>query len=143
MRQVGRRLGVLAVVVVCVLGSGSCRGAKLHGISGRVSFGGKPVPSGTVTFEPEGAGPGRGPGLVAQIKDGRYSSVPNTGHAGGPHRVRIVGFDGVSTTLDGKPGGMELPTGKLLFAPFETTVELPKTSTTRDFEAPFPAVDAG
>lgn len=133
----GKALRVWTIVVLCVFGAGSCRGAKLHSISGHVTFHGQPVPSGTVTLEPEGAGPG----LVAQIREGRYVSLPNTGHVGGPHHIRIIGFDGIPTTLDDRPDGMELPTGKPLFPPYETIVELPRASTTRDFEVPSPPTD--
>ncbi len=100
-----------------------------------VTFAGKPVPVGTISFEPDSSQGNRGPGSVAQIKDGKYSTG-GKGPTGGPHIVRITGSDGVPSTIDGRPDGMFLPEGKALFAPYETKVDLPKGATTKDFEVP-------
>jgi len=129
-------LGFVGALALFAAGCGSRSGVDLFSLSGSVTFDGKPVPAGTVTFEPDSAKGNRGPGAVAQIKDGRYSTARGTGHTGGQYLVRILGYDGVPTTIDGKPGGMTLPDGKLLFPPYQTTANLPKASAEQNFEVP-------
>lgn len=97
-------------------------------MSGNVTFEGKPVPSGTVSFEPAEKGVGGG---FAPIKDGKYdTAVDGRGHLGGEHTVQIVGFEGVEDPDSPNP------TAKPMFAPYKTTIELPEETTTRDFEVP-------
>jgi hypothetical protein len=75
-------------IVVCTGLSGCGIGGKTRPVSGRVTFNGKVVESGTITFVPlDGT---KGPSAGAVISDGKYD-VPQ-GHgvlAGGRYRVEI------------------------------------------------------
>ena len=58
---------------------------------------------------------------AAAIEGGRYRTAEGQG-IGGPHRVRIVGFDGIATRWQGE----DLPDGKSLFSPYQATVDFPR-----------------
>ena len=106
------------------------KGPERYDFSGAVTFGGKPVPAGTIEFEPDGAAKNAGPQVVVAIKDGRYETPPGKGTVGGPHIVRIFGYDGVPN-IEG--GSIE---GAAIFPPYETRLDLPKQSSTHDFDVP-------
>ena len=127
--------GVLLAMLLAP-GCGSGGGPGRLAVSGKVTYQGQPVPAGSVAFEPDASRGGSGPGAVAQIKDGRYHTARGKGPTAGPHRVRITGYDGKPCTIDGTPDGMFLPEGKALFAPYETTVDLPPDDSEQDFEVP-------
>jgi hypothetical protein len=130
--------GLLLAVLLAAAGCGSGGGAGRIAVSGKVTHQGQPVPAGSVAFEPDASRGGKGPGAVAVIKDGRYDTARDKGPTAGPHRVRINGYDGKPCTIDGTPNGMFLPEGKALFAPYETTVDLPAKGSQQDFDVPAP-----
>lgn len=119
----------VALVGLLVIGCGK-GGAARYDVSGSVTYEGQPVPVGSIVFEPDGSKGNSGPSGHAQIKDGKYDTTleDGMGTVGGPHVVRIVG-------LDGKPAG-ELTQGTPLFPAYSTTVDLPKETTTQDFDVP-------
>lgn len=97
-------------------------------IHGAVTYDGQPVPTGTIYFEPDTKAGNSGPGSLAIIRQGKYDTSEALGVVGGPHVVRIEGYDGVAhgDNLDGKP----------LFAAYQTTEELPTKSSEVDFDVP-------
>jgi len=109
-----------------------CGGPVPYTVSGKVTFNGKPVPAGYITFAPDGSKGNSGPGGGAPIRDGEYRTEPGKGIVGGPYVVRIVGTEGVPATIQGE----QVPEGRPLFAPYVTEVDLPHDSTVRDFEVP-------
>lgn len=115
------------LVVVALVG---CGGERTYHLSGTVTFQGKPVPTGHITFEPDASAGNHGPAAFAKIKDGHYDTGGGEGRGtiGGPHIVLIHGRDGI-------PRG-ELLSGMPLFRDYNTTVDLPKTDATQDFEVP-------
>jgi len=126
--EVAGRLAILSLVLsltLAAVGCGEGGGGAAH-IRGKVTYDGKPVPQGTITFSPDTAKGNSGPGSMAVIKDGRYDTKEGLGIIGGPHVVRIEGFDGVADgdNLD----------GALLFPSYRTEVDLPTTSGEVDFE---------
>ncbi len=128
-----RRIASICAAAVLMIGFCGCNSEdqRFH-ISGTVTFKGKPIPEGYITFEPDTTkGASGGPGM-AKIINGKYDtrSADSNGTLGGPHLVRIDGFDG-RTTGGGKG---EVPTPNMLFSGFRTNVELPKEDTTKDFE---------
>lgn len=131
---------LLAILLAAGCGSG---GAGRLSVSGKVTYQGRPVPAGSVTFEPDASRGASGPGAVAEIKDGRYRTPSGKGPTAGPHRVRITGYDGKPCTLDGTPGGMWLPQGKALFPQYQTTVDLPADASAQDFDVPAGAAATG
>lgn len=125
----GGLLGIGAALLVPALaGCGGPAGPPRYTLSGTVTHGGKAVPAGRIVFEPDGSKGNSGPAAYAEIEGGRFQTPSGKGTIGGPHRVRIAGFDG--------SGGGESPEGRPLFAEFLTTAELPKENGTRDFDVP-------
>lgn len=128
------KVGWCVALAGCTLALAGCgdSGPKRYQVSGKVTYKGKPVPKGFITFEPDSSKGNEGPGGGAEIVDGEYSTESGKGVLGGPYRVKIVGYDGVPT----RQSGEELPDGKPLFIPYETTVDFPKESTEKDFDVP-------
>jgi hypothetical protein len=125
----GRSLG--AGVLLVALGLAGCgeSGPKLYPIEGQVTYVGKPVPSGTIRFEP--AGDKRDPRASPEtlIREGRYTLSRDKGIAGGRYTVYILAGDGKSQG--------EMPYGNTLFPPYYVTqVDLPQEGGTHDFHIP-------
>jgi hypothetical protein len=117
-------VGVFALAVVCT----SCSSkAEMGQISGKVTFQGKPVPAGWISFTPE---PGKGAVRVCQIKDGVYDSSKegDPGIHPGKNLVKIAGFDGNKVPLWGQ--------GKQIFNPIDETFDVHTGSSTKDWEIP-------
>lgn len=120
---------------ICVLGillmlAGCSTKAKKGQLSGKVTFDGKPVPAGYISFMPEGGVGGQGAVKVAQIKDGVYDTALGTdpGVTPGPTTIRIAGFDG-------KPQ-KGFAQGKQIFNPYQVHANLPEGATSQDFIVP-------
>ncbi|MDB5335783.1 MAG: hypothetical protein JWN70_1402 [Planctomycetaceae bacterium] len=112
--------------------------AKVEGperfqLNGTVTFQGKPVPAGEIRFDPDSSKNNSGPGGVADIKAGKYTMRPGMGIVGGPHVVRIFGYDG---QIPAGPEKELQPLGKPIFPTYQTALELPKESATQDFDVP-------
>lgn len=132
------RLIVPCAVVVLVLGlvgcgSGASDGPTRYAVSGKVTYAGEPVPAGEITFEPDASKGNGGPAASTTIEDGAYSLPAASGAVGGAMTVRIIGYDGKPP--EGPEAEMN-PNGMSLFPPYETTVDLPESSATQDFEVP-------
>lgn len=123
------RHGVLALVALGSCGCGDRDGTTRYNVSGTVTYDGKPVPVGTIVFMPDGSKNNQGPPGFAKIKDSKFDTAyDGKGHIGGPHVVRISGFDGRRAE--------ELPEGIRLFPDYTSPVDLPKEGTTHDFDVP-------
>jgi hypothetical protein len=121
---------VLAFAALLALVTGCSSKPTLGQLSGKVTFQGKAVPAGWLSFTPE-AGTGEfGQVKVLQIKDGLYDSAKERqpGIYPGPHRVRIAGFDGKKVPLFGQ--------GKQIFNPVDDQYTVPPGSSTKDFVVP-------
>ena len=117
-------------ITACLLVAGGCTGKselELYSLSGTVTFRYKPVPGGRIVFEPIVARGNSGPGSIAEIKDGKFSTRPGKGTVGGPHQVTIFGDDG------GMPTELR---DNALFAPYRTEVDLPFEDAQHDFNVP-------
>lgn len=129
--QVFSRGFMLALVLV--LGLVGCdSGERRYRLSGSVTFKGKPVPEGYIVFEPDSSkgnkgGPGR-----AKILDGKYDTGldENVGVLGGPHLIRIQGFDKKITGATAQ----EVALPKSLFTDYSVSEDLPKQDGTKDFD---------
>jgi hypothetical protein len=62
-------------VVVLVASPAVARGPQRFHVEGKVTFDGKPVPSGTIRFEPDSTKGNTGPVGYAAIIDGRYTTA--------------------------------------------------------------------
>lgn len=124
--------GCAAVVVVALLASGGCSdrrdGPPRYAVTGRVTFQGKPLPVGRISFEPDAASGNTGPAGYGNILAGRFSTYPRMGAIGGAHVVRITGYDGIAKgeSVEGQP----------LFPDYITTIDLPAKAATIDFDVP-------
>lgn len=128
----GTRIGrMLAAATLGITLFGCERGPALFHMSGRVTYEGKPVPEGTIVFEPDASQGNRGAAGMARILAGAYDTrrPPGRGTIAGPHIVRITGVDRVE---GGRLGG-EVAVGRPLFANWSTTEDLPAADGTRDF----------
>src|SRR3954452_19872297 len=77
---------------VLVTGCGSS-GTGVYRRTGTVTFAGKPVPLGTVYFDPDVAAGGSGASGFAEIVDGKFDTHNNgKGSISGPMIVRVTGF---------------------------------------------------
>lgn len=103
---------------------------KVSQISGTVSFNGKPVPAGYITFTPDVGAGTLGQVVGFQIEDGKYDSSTNTppGIQAGTYKIRIGGFDGIKIPMYGQ--------GKQIFNPIEDSFVVPEGTTTKNFEVP-------
>lgn len=119
-------LTVLALA--CYSGCGRPSGPHRFRVQGSATFAGKPIPVGDIIFEPDSTAGNKGPQGMATIRDGKYVTESSKGVIGGPHRIRITGYDGVSTD-DSKPA-------KPLFPEFSATADFPKAASEKDFDVP-------
>jgi len=127
-------LGIGLLCLVCALGCGS--GERRYHLSGQITYKGKPVPSGYLIFEPDTSkGNSGGPG-TCKIIEGKYDtrSENGTGILGGPHLVRIRGFDAVVTGQGS--GTREVVMPNSLFEEYVFNEDLPKQNGTKDFDVP-------
>ena len=122
----------IGLVFLVPAGCGSDDGPPRYDLSGTVTHNGQPVPAGYILFAPDTSEGNTGSGAQADIKDGRYQTPPGQGTVGGPHVVTISGFDGQAF----QDGPVQNPSGKPLFANYETRADLPKESATHGFSVP-------
>ncbi len=123
-------LGIAYLSCLCFSGCGS--GERRYDLSGTVTFKGQPVPEGYITFEPDASQGNRGGPGHAKILDGKYdtSLEADSGILGGPHVIRITGFDKKVSGVSGSE--VQLP--KSLFTEYTLTQDLPKKNSKIDFE---------
>jgi hypothetical protein len=102
---------------------------KLQGFGGNVTYGGKPLEQGSITFTPDAEhGNLMGASNVAAVKDGRYELPVNQGISGGWYRVSVESTEHV----DGAEGGSE----KHLIPPYSFSHEFKPDEKTFDIEIP-------
>ncbi|WDI43985.1 hypothetical protein [Bremerella sp. P1] len=117
---------IAASLLLCQAVGGCNFGDSTVHLTGKVTYDGKPVPRGTITFSPDTQQGNSGHGSKAIINDGTYTTRESFGLVGGPHVVRIEGFDGIAHGDNSD--------GKLLFRAHEESYDLPMESGDYDFE---------
>jgi hypothetical protein len=121
-------IGIVAMALTLV-GCGDS-GPERYELSGQVTYDGKPIPAGVITFEPQGITLNASTMGEAEIQAGRYKTLPEKGIVGGQHTVFIAGYNGIP-----EPGSG--PYGASLFAPvYKTSVQLPAEPSSLDFDVP-------
>ena len=121
--------------IFCLLllaGCGRASGPARYEISGKVTYAGQPVPTGSILFVPDKSKGNDGPGVSADIQEGFFRTRPKDGTIGGPHIANIHGFDGKSY----KVGPLNNPLGRPFFSNIQIAVDLPKQASTHDFVIP-------
>ena len=122
---VGVAIGGWCVVAML---AGCSRGPSLERfpVAGTVTHDGRPVPRGSVWFEPTVSVGTIAAAGFALIENGSYRTPPDTSPAKGLHKVRIIGRDGTAPTE--KDRGEMMPGQKFLgqpvFPEYSTTMEL-------------------
>jgi hypothetical protein len=132
--MIRRRRLSLAWALLAALFASACDqgGGTLHRVAGRVTWQGQPVPTGLIRFEPDTAAGNAGPGVVAEIVQGRFATPRGKGVVGGRYRVVVSGYDGVP--FERPDEGFRDPLGRPLFVDRVEQVEFPRASCTHDFE---------
>jgi hypothetical protein len=130
MLKVHNQLAAICVVALAILpGCGGVATRPTTHLAGTVTFKGKPVPLGFITFTPQITGGNTGEVRSFPIKDGQYDTGKGTpaGVYPGANKVMITGFDGVAIKL--------WPQGKQIFnaVTFDETIA---NDTKKDFEVP-------
>ena len=122
-----------AALVFCLAAVVGCTqsGPQRFRLQGKITFAGKPVPAGTIVFEPDDTKGNQGPQGIAPIEKGVFDTTFKGGQGivGGPHRVLIMGCDGANVSEVS-------PQGKNLFDPYFTTADLPRKTGNVDFDVP-------
>ncbi len=118
-----------ALLAVASAGCGGEQEVPRYPVSGKVTYGNQPVPYGEIMFSPDSSQQNSGPGSIALIQNGEYETFAGKGVIGGPHRVRISGLNAI-------PGSVPESEIEELFPPYETTIDLPDSATTHNFEIP-------
>jgi hypothetical protein len=118
----------LAVALAVLAGCGQSGPTYFH-VSGTVTFGGQPVPKGTVTFEPDAAKGVRGQMGYADLVGGKFDTrAAGKGVLGGAYVIRILGYDGKAA--------YEAPYGNGIFPEYTINRDLPKEDSTLTIDVP-------
>jgi len=121
------RILLFSTLLMLVLGCDSTpRPAQ---ISGSVTFKGKPIPAGNLTFTPDVETSG-GKLKMLTVKDGRFDSSKeqDPGLPPGKYKVTIAGYDGVQIRM--------FYQGKQIFNAVSEDFVVPDGTTTKDFSVP-------
>lgn len=127
------RRAILAVLLGSLTAPAGCGTTETDqaAVQGTVTYQGKPVPAGTIVFEPDVARGNQGPSGFATIKDGQYSTRDSgKGIRPGSVTLWISGFDGVNSA--NSDSGM----GKPLFSTYKTSGKVTDSPTPLDVEVP-------
>lgn len=120
-------LGVLLLTML--LGCGAPEGPAKFDVSGNVTYQGKPVPTGTVTFYPNTEKGTSGPTAQAKIVDGKYDTRSEFSKPTIAGNLIIV-VDGFEAPRPNE----EVPTP--LFKPFQMEFEMPAESKILNIDVP-------
>ncbi len=118
---------MLGVLLICGCTQQPQEGPPRYQVSGEVLLNGKPVPAGTVQFEPDATLGNKGPMAIAEIHDGRYETEYGKGIVGGPQKIIVEAFDGQGEPGTSLSNGRPLPGG-----PFRMKADIPKENGTFD-----------
>lgn len=117
---------LFAILLLCSSGCGSGAGElERFSLSGEVTFDGTPVPSGTMTLEPDSSQGNQGPASHALIQDGKYTLPRERGIVGGPYIVKLSGYEPAGAGVD--------DLGKPLFENYEVQINLSETTSNQPF----------
>lgn len=124
-----------SLALVCFGCGGGETGPQRYRVSGTVTYGGMPVPAGTIVFEPDASAGAKGPQGTARIEDGKFDTdtADGRGVVGGTHIVRISGSKSPSEAKVDSSGESVAP---VLFTNYTTKVDFPKEASTHVLDVP-------
>lgn len=116
------------LMMIAFIGCNAGSDDRQFNLSGTVTHKGVPVPFGTIIFDPDRGAGNSGPQGVAEITNGKYDTSSGAGIVGGAYIVQITGFGEKPNVND------ESVIIKPLFPENKRKVDLPKQTTTMDFD---------
>jgi hypothetical protein len=123
------RILLSAILVIGIFFVTGCGGTKTHPLTGYVTFDGKPVPHGTVTFLPKTDQTNAGSYSMAVIKEGSFKiEKGKLGLVEGTYSVIVTGTNGVAEEFH--------PEGLPLFTDYRTEFVFNKEMLQFDIEVP-------
>lgn len=128
--------GCRLLAAICISSIIGCSGTSIpmrFPISGNATFNGQPIPTGTVSFEPNDPTGNQTAHCSGKITHGKYSIAGDVGHIGGPYIVYVNGFDG-----DAESTGGESELGRGLFPTYSAKKTLPQAAAIWDLDIPQP-----
>ncbi len=127
------RTAIFSLLSIVLAGTGcGFGGLPQYSINGEVTYGGEPIPSGVIRFQPDKEAGNDWKARVAEIHDGKYSIPSSSGVIGGAYLVIVFGHDGIP--YEDSEGTNKM--GKSLFEAFTKQVDLPRSSSTLDIDVP-------
>lgn len=121
----------LAVLAGLSAGCSSDSGPDRYPVSGTVTAAGKPLPSGTITFDPDSSAQNEGPAGFTLIENGSFdTSKQGKNTVGGPHILRI----------NGSLGPDPAKAGNELYVEHQEKLDLPQEASQRTIEIPASSV---
>ena len=118
-------------LITTSLGCSRTERVTKHPISGSVTHGGDPVPSGTLRLTPDADKGNRGPATTITIADGTYQYLADYGVIGGTYIVEITGFEALTDEQ-----AQAFATPKPLFKPYTVAVDLNAGENVKNFDVP-------
>ncbi len=124
-----------ATILLALLASSGCGGDGLdrHQVKGTVTFDGKPVEYGSISFQPDVSVGRIAPTSIARIEGGEYLVHSNDGPVTGHYHVRVNGLDRAREKVDPGTGLTVTPS---LFPEHVTTLDIPAPNGTFDIAVP-------
>ena len=127
-------LGFSSLALASGCGQVASDGPDRFHVSGSVTFDGRPVPHGTIVFEPDVAAGNQGPQGYATIQDGKFDTRnEGKGVVGGQHKVRLDGLESLGTGAS----------AKVLFENYQQSADLSRESATLEIQVPASAASTG
>ena len=120
-------MSITFMFTFCLLATGCGDDGKFT-VSGTVTFEGEPVPAGEIRFTPDKGN--KGPIILTQIKDGKYSTPDNKGIVGGAYQLRVSGFGNAVQSKDESAPDF----GNSLFSIYREDVEFPLQDTEHNID---------
>lgn len=133
MLSFNQKIETKLMLLTCIFFLSSCSKAEIieyHSISGKVTYKDKPLPYGSVIFEPDTKERNAGAQGFAEIENGLFdTSKKGRGVLGGAYNVYISG-----QAQKGDPAKGIIPPP--LFRDFQVKINLPKEPSTQNFNIP-------
>lgn len=120
-----RRWAGRAAALACLVAIGCGERLPRHVVSGTVTYAGKPLEFGSITFEPTASVGKIAPTGTARIENGAFRTPQDQSPTTGRYTVRVVGHDPKIIAEREKNPRKEFVGTLDWFPPYELTVDIP------------------